>query len=382
MPSFEIPDGPTTVPLKPGAAGQPRTGSATYSVTNKSTGVLAGRLKVLVAGDTKADWAQIAGDIERQWGPGETQTMTINFNLPLNVRPGSYKFKPHVFAVNDPNNDWTDGPVGTLQVAAGATPVVTGTKDDKKFPWWIVFVIIGAVVLIGGGILAFVLWPKDGSTVMADFSGKPVAEAEAQLAAMNLDLVVKKTEVEKPDATPGTIFDQTPKADDKLKKGEEVTLSVAVGPSIAVPTVSERSFDNASGVLEGVGLKAEKVNGEATGKPPGTVLLQDPAPGGRAGVGSTVKLTIDPGVPMPSLTNRSLEQAIRDASGKVNVSGIGTKCENGTVDEVVAQSPPSNTPVAKLSPVSVTIRKPIGYPCWYGHKLLRDLTISGALLKK
>lgn len=388
MPSFEIPDGPTAVPLKAGtAAGQPtRTGSATYSVTNKSTGGLAGRFSVQVAGDAKAEWFTVDGEKERQFAPGETQTVTVNINVPAAVKPGAYKFRPRVVAVNDPDNDHTDGPVATLQVAAGAKPPVD--NGGTKFPIWIIFVIIAAVLVIGGGILAFVLFSGGGGgdkTAIADLSGKPVAEAEALLADMKLDLVVKKQELEKADVPAGTVFDQSPKADEPLEKGQEVLLSVAVGPSVAVPDVTTRSFDNASGVLEGVGLKAERVAGEATGKAPETVMAQEPGAGGRAGQGSAVKLTVDPGIPMPPLTNRQLEQAVRDAGGKVSITGVGARCENGTVDQVVSQSVPAGTMVAKFSSVSVTVRKPVGYPCWgryIGIERYRDLRASSVVLPK
>ena len=366
MPSFEIPDGPATIPLKPGTVGgQPtRAGTATYSVTNKAAAAVAGRLSVQVAGDAKAEWFQIDGEKERQFQPGETQTVTVNVNVPGNVKPGPYKFRPRVVAVNDPDNDHTEGPVATMLVA-GAAPAKPAT--GKTFPIWIIFVIIGAVVLLGGGITAAVLFSKGGGggkVEIADYTGKPAAEAEAALQALNMELVVKKTEVERADATVGSVIEQTPKAGEKLAKGAEVTLSVAVGPSVAVPAVVERTYDNAAGLLEGAGLRAVKVAGTATGKAPDWVLAQEPAAGARAGGGSDVKLTVDPGVAVPSFSNMTLENAVRAASGKVTISSISTRCEAGTVDVVVSQNPAAGTKVALSSGVTVTLRKPVTYPCF------------------
>lgn len=364
MPSFEIPDGPATVPLKPGTAGgQPtRAGQATYSVTNKSQAVVAGRLSVQVAGDAKAEWFQIDGEKERQFQPGETQTVNVNVNVPANVKPGPYKFRPRVVAVNDPDNDHTEGPVATMMVAgAGPTPTTPG----KKFPIWIIFVIIGVVVLAAGGITAAVVWGGGGGKVeIADYTGKPAAEAEAALQALNMELVVKRTEVERTDAAAGSVVEQTPKAGEKLDKGAEVNLSVAIGPSVQVPAVVERSYDNAAGLLEGAGLRAVKVAGTASGKAPNWVLAQEPAAGARAGGGSDVKLTVDPGVSVPNFSNMTLESAVRNASGKVNISNVSTRCEAGTVDVIVGQNPAPGTTVALNSGVTVTLRKPVTYPCF------------------
>src|SRR5690606_28377305 len=104
----------------------------------------------------------------------ETQTVNVNINIPANVKPGTYKFRPRVVAVNDPDNDHTDGPVATMQVAGAAAKPATG----KKFPIWIIFVIIGAVILLGGGITAAVIFGGGGGTKIADLSGKPAEEAQ------------------------------------------------------------------------------------------------------------------------------------------------------------------------------------------------------------
>jgi len=380
MPSFEIPDGPATVPLKAGMAnGQPtRAGSVTYSVTNKGTTSLAGRLSVLVAGDAKAEWFQVDGEKERQFTPGETQTVTVNINVPPTVKPGAYKFRPRVVAVNDPDNDHTDGPVATMQVIGVAGPKPPG---GKKFPIWIIFVIIGAVVVIGGAIAAFILLNNGGGgdkAIVPDLAGKTVAEAQEALKAVDPAVVVKVNEVENAEAAPGTVIDQAPKAEEKLTEGQEVVLTVAVGQSVAVPDVVGRTFANASGLLEGAAggaLRAVRATARAEGKPPETVLSQEPVANSRAPAGSEVKLTVDPGVATPKLTGLLLNEAINIAGGRVNISSVGCRVQStGRVDEVLSQSVTIGTVVAKDSDVSVTVRKPLGYPC--ARRLATDKWIA------
>ena len=102
MPTFEIPDGPTTVDLQgsrdeknPG----PATGSIVFNVTNKSAESADGSLSVQVTGSTKKEWFTIDGDQVRTFGPGETQTAKINVSLGTEVPPGDYPFRLRAAAV-------------------------------------------------------------------------------------------------------------------------------------------------------------------------------------------------------------------------------------------------------------------------------------------
>ena len=180
MPSFEIPDGPATVPIKAAIAnGKPtRTGTVTYNITNKSTAGLAGRVSVLVAGDAKAEWFKIEGEKERQWGSGESQTVTVTIDVPPPVKAGPYKFRPRIVAVNDPDNDHTDGPVATMQVPPLPRGQAAAT-GGKGFPMWAIAAIVGGVILIGAIVAAAVIFWPDGED--------PKPNAMPDLVAMQVD---------------------------------------------------------------------------------------------------------------------------------------------------------------------------------------------------
>ena len=150
MPTFEIPDGPTTVELKrtgdaktPG----PATGSIVFNVTNKSTDACDGRLGVVVSGDSKEAWFSVEGDRERTFAAGETQTATINVSVPPGTAAGNFPFRLRAVAVNDPDNDHAEGPVATAQV--------TGAAPAAKKPMWWLWILIALVVLI---LIAGALW--------------------------------------------------------------------------------------------------------------------------------------------------------------------------------------------------------------------------------
>ncbi|PXA87498.1 serine/threonine kinase, partial [Nostoc sp. 3335mG] len=140
MASFEIPDGPTTVSLKAGSDPKaPRTGSIVFTVNNKATDAMAGRLSVQVAGQTKAEWFAIDGEPERDFPAGGSQTASIKIAVPPAVPPGDYPFRLRVVAVNDPDNDHTEGPVTTAKVMA--PPVVTN-GGGHLWVWIVIAVVV------------------------------------------------------------------------------------------------------------------------------------------------------------------------------------------------------------------------------------------------
>jgi len=226
MPTFEIPDGPTTVELNR-SGDAPATGSIVFNVTNKSSDSCAGRLSVVPSGSSKEEWFTIDGDRERTFASGETQTATIKISAPKDVPAGDYPFRLRAVAVNDPDNDHSEGPVATAKVPA--PPVV----EKKRSLWWL-WLLIGLLVLalIGGGVW-FAFFRDKGPELIAA-----------------------------PDFTVGGMTVDQAKKDPK-------------------------------------GFKLVDVAGQPSGKPVGTIILQQPAPKSPVTLGQEIKLTFDPGAPAP-----------------------------------------------------------------------------------
>ena len=80
MPSFEIPDGPTSVALKTEAGFHKA--NAVFGVTNKTGEGLTARFSVQIQGGGKAEWYSIQGEPERPVAAGETQTVTVVAKIP------------------------------------------------------------------------------------------------------------------------------------------------------------------------------------------------------------------------------------------------------------------------------------------------------------
>jgi hypothetical protein len=227
MPSFEIPDGPTTVALK--TEGGFHKGSAVFGVTNKTGEGLTARFSVQVQGGGKPEWYLVQGEPERPVAAGENQTVTVVAKIPAATPPGQHRIKLRAINVNDPDNDTTDSSATTVTVpAAGAA----APSPKKPFPWWILAVGGGVLALVIGVIIAIVA--MSGGSKVPDVVGQPYAEAVKVLEKAGYK-TIKRADKETGDKPPETVLDQTPAAKTKAKTTEAVLLTVAAPAPVVVP---------------------------------------------------------------------------------------------------------------------------------------------------
>lgn len=310
MPTFEIPDGPTTVKVSGDVADAkaPRTGSVVFNVTNKSTETRAGRLSVQITGQTKREWFTIDGEQERNFAPGETQTAAVKILVTPDVAAGDYPFRLRAVAVNDPDNDHADGPVVTAHVEE---PI---TGDDTSKAW--IWVVVALVVVAAAGIgLYFALKPKPPQ--------KPVTPPP---------VVTPKPPVETP----------------------------PVADSAPVPKLTDHSLEEAATLAQGFELVS--IAGQPSGKQPNTIISQSPEPDKVLTKGFPIKVTFDPGVEVPPLTGDT-DQAVRALSPLgLHVASSTSRCEtSGNVGQIVDQKPAAHTKVASGSGVDIVIRTQGGF---------------------
>lgn len=133
MSTFEIPDAPTIVELERTASG-PASGAIIFNVTNKSEESCTGRLSIAVAGDAKRDWFSVEGERERIFAADETQTATVRINVPDEVPAGTYPFRLRVVHVNDPDNDYAEGPTTAAKMPAAVVEPVEPAPPPEKPP--------------------------------------------------------------------------------------------------------------------------------------------------------------------------------------------------------------------------------------------------------
>jgi hypothetical protein len=152
MASFAV----TTAGQKVSLDGQ-GTAQAQYTVTNTSSVQLKARLLPIALDSASLEWFSVAGDAVREFAPNGVERALVQIGIPEGTPPGTYSFRLDAISEADPDEDFTEGPSVSFDVAAPAAV-------KKKFPWWI-FIVIGAVVvLMIIGVVVWLLTKGDGES--------------------------------------------------------------------------------------------------------------------------------------------------------------------------------------------------------------------------
>ncbi len=120
-----------------------RQGQVTFTVNNISGRPLRGRARLVPQNPAVSDWLKIGGDAERDLTIAGTQQYPVQVSVPPQAAAGNYTFRLDMVAVDNPDEDFTQGPSVTFQAPP---PKVAG------FPWWILLVVLALLVLVGGGV--------------------------------------------------------------------------------------------------------------------------------------------------------------------------------------------------------------------------------------
>lgn len=152
------------------------------------------------------------------------------------------------------------------------------------------------------------------------------------------------------------VFDQRPKAKEKLPEGEAVDLFVSRGTqTVTVPNVIGEMAGAARRILGNAGLRA-RVAEQSSSEPAGLVLDQNPAAKNTVAINSIVTITVSKGpgpVRMPDVRRKTEAQAIDILEGlglQVNVAYVPDKAK-----VVVRQSPSPGTRIEKGSTVLIYV---------------------------
>jgi hypothetical protein len=129
---------------------QNRQGAVACTVTS-ARGPIRARAIIVPQGSARAEWFKLEGPAER-FIDG-TEQFTVKIAVPAGTKAGDYSFLLKVVSEANPDDEFTEGPQVAFEVPA--------SEPVKKFPWWIVLVVVGALLLVGGGVLAYVLMSGD-----------------------------------------------------------------------------------------------------------------------------------------------------------------------------------------------------------------------------
>jgi hypothetical protein len=234
MPSlFAVTTAANSVPLDGNRKGQ-----IVFTVSNTSVRAVRGRARIAPDGSAAATWFALTGEAERDFTVNGTQQYTVQIAVPPTIAAGNYTVRLDMVGVDNPDEDYTQGPSVTF-----AVPEPLPVK--KPFPWWIIAVIAGIVIV--GIILAVVLSPKqvDVPTLV----GSPLVAAQPTLESAGLTVNVVQATAES--AKVNVVLAQDPSGGAKVQGGSGVTLTVGVAQPIT-PTPTSTSTSTPTSTPTGV----------------------------------------------------------------------------------------------------------------------------------
>jgi hypothetical protein len=134
-------------------------GEAVYTVFNASGRAIRGRAQVVSDKPAAQAWLSIADGAERDFTIAAVQQFTVQINVPPNGPAGSYSFRIDMVGVDNPDEEYVQGPASTFVVAEPVPP--------HPFPWWILVVVVVGLVVIGGGTFFVIKQSQDQAKARA-----------------------------------------------------------------------------------------------------------------------------------------------------------------------------------------------------------------------
>lgn len=322
---FTITAPTNTILLQPG-----RQGEASFTVTNVSGRPVRGRALFVPENPASAPWLQVSGAIERDFPIAGTEQYAVRIAAPQGAPAGSYVFRLDMVGVENPDELYSQGPSVTFQV-----PEVGPVR--KPFPWWIIAIAAGVIVL---GLVAFLLWPRNVD--LPDLRGLTVGEAIAQLNGANLQLA-RLDEVADDTVPQGQVISSEPPAGSSVRRGTGIVLLVSTGPANAqVPVVTNLPEADAKLLIVQAGLAVGTTTQEFSTVAAGRVVRSDPAEGERVARGSAVNLVVSKGLaPLQTISVAADADTYWDPNGTLYI--IGDVPDFGHGNKLVLHNAPSGS---------------------------------------
>jgi hypothetical protein len=129
-------------------------GAAVFTVFNGSGRPIRGQAQLEAEDPAATGWLSLEGEAEQDFDIAAAQQMTVEIKVPSDAPSGSYPFRLDMVGVENPDELYSEGPTVTFQVPEA--------EEKEPFPWWIVAVVAG-VIVIAGIILAIVLGNRGGA---------------------------------------------------------------------------------------------------------------------------------------------------------------------------------------------------------------------------
>jgi hypothetical protein len=210
------------------------TGSAEaqYTVTNTSPDDLNGRLLTTPQDPAKPEWFSIVGEATRDFAPGAAEQARVAIKVPAGTPPATYSVRLDAVSEANPDEDFTEGPSVSFDVALPKPPEPWWKK------WWWVFLIIGIVVLLGIGAAVWLLLrgnDNNTTTTAATTTTVPTVtvpavvnlpQADAQTQLQNAGFAVRLHRAFGGISRAGLVLSQSPDGGATADQGSIVDITV------------------------------------------------------------------------------------------------------------------------------------------------------------
>ena len=326
-------------------------GEIAFTVANASGRMLRGRAVVVPQDASQKAWLTLAGEAERDFPAGGVQQFTVQVAAPPGNKPASYTFRLDAFSVQNPDEDYAQGATVAFTVPAA--------KKPKPFPWWIVAVAAG--VLIVAGVTTWLLLRV--RVTVPNITGQTLVNANTTLAAANLK-IGSVTNVLGPASSVDQIVTQSPAAGQTTSSGSGVDVEVGVA-IVTVPAVVGKTYTDAVSALHAAALDTGTVtNVNQSGvRTPALVLSSSPAAGNTVQSHTAINLTVqEASVPVPNVVGQTFAAAAA-ALGAANL-GVGTvtgSIYQPVIDGGILRGLTPTAPVSSQNPAAGS-SAPVGSP--------------------
>jgi hypothetical protein len=135
-----------------------RQGQTSFTVSNTTAHAVRGRAHLVAQQTSAASWLTFQGDAEREFVSSGSHQYVVQITLPPGAPAGDYTFRLDMVDLANPDDDFSEGPVVKF-VVTPSVPV------KKPFPWWIVAVVVGLLILVGGATYSIIRLSHNQPTV-------------------------------------------------------------------------------------------------------------------------------------------------------------------------------------------------------------------------
>jgi hypothetical protein len=205
-----------TIELEPGARRQ-----VVFNVQNLTGRPIDGRARAVVEGmPAQQAWYTVQGRMERRFDVDEVHQFIVEVAIPEDAQGGRYSFALEVNSVSRPDEDF-----GRSEKLLVVVPEPAKPGGGPSVPWW-VWVVAASVLVVVGGVVAWIVISDGDQVEVPDLEGDPVADAMDELDALGLaaDTVLTLADTREEH---GIVRTQDPDPGAEVEPGATVTLTVA-----------------------------------------------------------------------------------------------------------------------------------------------------------